>query len=749
MTAMILQNSSSKEQSKSFDLLADPIRRWIWRKGWFSLRDIQERAIPELIKGNRDVIIAAATAAGKTEAAFMPLLSRTLLAENNEGFDLVYIGPLRALINDQFQRLEDLCQTIDMPVHPWHGDISRGVKAQARKNPSGVLLITPESLEAMFVLRGAEVPYLFKGTQAIVIDELHALLDSERGIHMRSLLTRLEIAVGRRIRRIGLSATLGDMSLVNAYLRPESPDNIVQIISRSMHQRLHAQLRAYRSQQPVSKDQNGSGNDLSAQRSVSAHLFDKLRGTNNLIFPGPRRNVEIYSDILRRICEEQNLPNEFFPHHSSLSREHRELLEHHLRNSVLPLTVLCTTTLELGIDIGNIACIGQIGAPPSVAALRQRLGRSGRRAGQPVRLRMYAIEPETGPNSSLIDRFHLGLVRSIAMMELLLEGWCEPPRPNALHLSTLTHQILSVIAEHGGVSAQRLFITLCKRGPFRAIDSNLFARLLCRLGDPKIALIEQTSDGILLLGKEGERVVEHYSFYPVFQTPQEFRIIHDGKELGTVPIESPLTQNQAIIFTGRRWKVLEVCDLERVVEVTPDQAGAAPIFGGEAENIHDKVVERMRYILCQDSLPSYLDSVAKEVLTEARLAYRHCKLESTLLMQTGKSSYLLAHWTGTVRGLSLAVLFTASGFHVDVFDGLLGISSTGNSSQNPLSFLKEIADERIDMRSLLCGHIKNLATEKFHRYLDESLLLDDTFSYRLNMKAAIETAKKLQSAVMQ
>ena len=330
--------STSDRQSKAFDLLAEPIRRWIWLKEWTALRDIQERAIPHLINGDDDLIIAAATAGGKTEAAFLPLISRAHTAAEGKGFDLVYVGPLRALINDQFRRLEDLCETLEMPVHPWHGDIAQGVKARARKNPRGILLITPESLEAMFVLRGAEIPRLFAGTQAIVIDELHALLDSERGVHLRSLLTRLELAVGRRVRRVGLSATLGDMALANAYLRPEAPDKVVQLVSHSDGQELRVQLRAYvtrrSDEQPASENvqaDRSDASDVAATRAVGEHLFDKLRGTNNLVFAGSRQSVEVFSDLLRRMCEEQKLPNEFFPHHASLSREHRDFVEKRLK----------------------------------------------------------------------------------------------------------------------------------------------------------------------------------------------------------------------------------------------------------------------------------------------------------------------------------------------------------------------------------------------------------------------------------
>ena len=744
--------SASDRQSKAFDLLAEPIRRWIWLKGWTALRDIQERAIPHLINGDDDLIIAAATAGGKTEAAFLPLISRAHTAAEGEGFDLVYVGPLRALINDQFRRLEDLCETLEMPVHPWHGDIAQGVKARARKNPRGILLITPESLEAMFVLRGAEIPRLFAGTQAIVIDELHALLDSERGVHLRSLLTRLELAVGRRVRRVGLSATLGDMALANAYLRPESPDKVVQLVSRSDGQELRVQLRAYvarrSDEQPASEnvqEDRSDVSDVAATRAVGEHLFDKLRGTNNLVFAGSRQSVEVFSDLLRRMCEERKLPNEFFPHHASLSREHRDFVEKRLKGGNLPVTAICTSTLELGIDIGDVACVGQIGAPWSVAALRQRLGRSGRRDGQPAVLRMYAIEPETDGDSHLVDRLHLRLIRSVAMIELLVEGWCEPPRTEALHLSTLTHQILSIIAERGGASARRLYATLCDRGPFRSVDPSLFARLLRQLGDPETALIEQTADGTLLPGREGERLVEHYSFFAVFHTPQEFRVVHDVKTLGTIPVSVPLVPDLTIIFVGRRWRVVEVHDRERVIVVVPDRTGKPPVFGGDAGDIHQTVIERMRNVLHADILPSYLDKTAVEALSSARAAYRRSGLDEKPIQSLGEGRYLLAPWTGTVGTASLAVVLASLDYRVGTFDGILEVFSTGSNSKSLIPELENIAAGKLNLPDLVRNRASALVHEKFHHYLGDDLLVSDALSSRLDLNAVPAIAQSLCS----
>ncbi|MDE0373046.1 MAG: DEAD/DEAH box helicase, partial [Rhodospirillales bacterium] len=297
---MMDSRPSSSEPSRAFDRLAEPVRRWIWDKGWQSLRDIQERAIPLLVDGDDDVIIAAATAGGKTEAAFLPLISQVLDRPGDGGFDLLYVGPLRALINDQFERLDDLCERAELPVFPWHGDIAQGVKSRARKNPRGVLLITPESLEALFVLRGLEVPTLFAGTRAVVVDELHALLDTERGIHMRSLLTRLEVALGRRIRRVGLSATLGEMELAREYLRPEAPGDVVVLESRSNSQELQVQIRGYLREGDRGEDTDSEAEAASAEHAVAKHLFAKLRGKRNLIFAGSRRSVESYADMLRK-----------------------------------------------------------------------------------------------------------------------------------------------------------------------------------------------------------------------------------------------------------------------------------------------------------------------------------------------------------------------------------------------------------------------------------------------------------------
>lgn len=722
----------------AFDKLAHPVQKWIRNQGWRELRDIQARAAHAIIDGRNDLIIAASTAGGKTEAAFLPLISQAIGNgyEGRLGFDLVYVGPLKALINDQQRRLEDICHDTDLTVFAWHGDISASVKSRARKSQGGILLITPESLEALFVQRGTEIPRLFGRCEAIVIDELHTFLDSERGVQLRSLLARVELATSRKIRRIGLSATLGDMELAKAYLRPDGTASVDLLHAEKGDSELRIQLRGYVAG-------GHSSGDISADSAVAKHLFEKLRGSNNLVFAGARQRVELFADGLREMCERLNLPQEFYPHHASLSRDHRHFIEQRLKDGHPPTTAVCTSTLELGIDIGDVKCVAQIGAPFTVASLRQRLGRSGRREGQPAILRQYAIEAAVDAKSNFVDRLRLGLVRSIAMIELLIEGWCESPRPQALHLSTLVHQILSVIAERGGVRAKRLFSTLCQSGPFTAIDEGTFAEVLRSLGDPNIALIEQADDGLLLLGKKGEKLVEHYSFYAVFQTPEEFRLISDGRELGSIPVTNILAPGMTIIFSGRRWEVSEVDDVERVVLVRPAGAGVPPIFGGDPGDIDDKVIHKMQEVFESDNVPVYLDQTAVTLLAEARANFKSMGLEERCLVSLSETRDMISTGMGTATTTTLALVLRGFGFEVEVHDGFLEVDRRKNDLSTLVALQTIANEEKVDPFKVE----PVLKFEKFHTYLNSELLQRDALSSRLNVTGAVSVARRIVDSV--
>jgi ATP-dependent helicase Lhr and Lhr-like helicase len=736
MSSLPSASSSPPAASQAFDLLAEPVRRWVYDQGWQTLRDAQEAAIPVLLDGAEDVIIAAATAAGKTEAAFLPICSR--LATDPPpapGVRVLYVAPLKALINDQFGRLSGLCEQLDIPVHRWHGDVPASKKSAVLKKPGGILLITPESLEALFVVRGPAVATLLAGVQYIVVDELHAFLGTERGAQLRSLMHRVELSLRRRVPRVGLSATLGDMSLAAEALRPGGAAGVRCIQSSNGGQELAVQVRGYLESPPRAGEEDDEETGLPQ---VAADLYQALRGQDNLVFANARGTVELLAARLRDLCEASGVPNEFLPHHGNLSKELREDAEAALKDHSRPATAVATTTLEMGIDIGSVHSVAQVGAPPSVAALRQRLGRSGRR-GEPAILRVYVTEPTVDPRTPLPDQLRAGLVQSIAMLDLLLDGWCEPPGQDALHLSTLIQQVLSSIAQHGGVSAPAAYRTLCGPGsPFTTVTQAQFVTLLRGLGANDV--IVQADDGTLLLGPAGERTVNHYSFYAAFNSPEEYRLFMNGHPLGTMPADQALYADALLIFGGRRWKVTTVDHARRVIEVVPAAGGRPPGFSGGLAMVHDRVRAKMRSVLAAGSGPRYLSATAASLLSEAQDAYARYQLAEHRILRAGADTVLFP-WAGSRVTQTLAAQLTAAGLDASN-DGLVITVPKAEPGQVREQLTALVEAGPADPVSV-ASRVENKATAKYDDWIEDGLLSADYARRALDCPGAWQQARVL------
>ncbi|MBU8898362.1 DEAD/DEAH box helicase [Corallococcus sp. M34] len=726
------------------------VQRWVWTQGWKELRGIQEAAIAPILEGTHDVILSASTASGKTEAAFLPICSRLADAAGGS-VRAIYVGPLKALINDQFERLDGLCTGLGIPVHRWHGDVSQGHKAQLLKSPAGILLITPESLEALFIRQGSSLVGLFSGLEVIVIDELHAFIGTERGCQLQSLLHRLELTLRRTVPRVGLSATLGDMSLAAEFIRPGGGAKVQLCNSTAGGGELLLQLRGYRRRAPDARQLASSEDDSNRgpggpepadgrpedEHDVGAHLFKTLRGTHNLVFANSRANVELYADLLRRMCEEARLPNEFFPHHGNLSKELREEAESALKAKQRPVSLVCTTTLEMGIDVGAVQSIAQVGVPPSVASLRQRLGRSGRKGG-PAVLRMYLQEAELTSTSPLPDQLRVRLVQSVAMLDLLLTNWFEPPASGAYHFSTLVQQLLSLIAQHGGVKAGEAFLALCHQGPFARVARHDFASFLRGLGQRE--LISQSSDGTLLLGRVGERLVNHYSFYAAFASVEEFRLVSGGRTLGTMPIDQPLFVGTYLIFGGRRWRVLAVQGDEKVVELEPAPAGRVPMFESTGVGgVHDRVREQMRSVYASDTLPRYLDARAQELLTEARATFRRWRLSERAIVASGRQVHVFP-WAGDAVVHTLALALRAHGLAVETLGPVLSVEGQQSDVESALRALVAAGEPRAES---LTRYVANMALEKHDGFVPEELLARDYAARYLDVQGALRAAQQV------
>lgn len=429
------------------------------------------------------------------------------------------------------------------------------------------------------------------------------------------------------------------------------------------------------------------------------------------------------ADQLRRMSENRVIPNEFFPHHGNLSKDLRESLEARLKDGNLPTTAVTTTTLELGIDIGDVKSVAEIGAPHSLSGLRQRLGRSGRRQGRSSILRIYTEEAQLTSKSSPIDQLRQDTMMSVAAVRLLLQKWCETPATDALHLSTLVHQILALVTQYGGMSAAGLFRQLCGQGAFQNISQNLFILVLKQMGSSKAKLLEQADDGSLLLGEIGEQIVSRYDFYAVFQTPEEYRLESRSQILGQVPAQAYYAPEQYFIFAGRRWKILDIDNDKKVIQVEPARAGSVPsfYFSGR-EEISDKLVQEMRAVY-MDAVPIlYCDNTAKRFINEARDAFFKLGLLKSNILAKGKSTYIFP-WVGS-RYQDTLIHWLSSYDSLNVYNEGIAIQIKA-SYDKTIEILTDMKNNGKPDAYKLAQKIKMKEHQKFHRFLNERLLNEE------------------------
>ena len=707
---------------EAYKLLDHRVQKWLFKQGWSDLREIQKKAVSPILAGKSDVLISASTAAGKTEAFFLPACSA--IADDIDGFGILYISPLKALINDQYRRLESLCDLLDMPVVPWHGDSSQSLKNKAKKNPRGVLLITPESLESLLIRDPKWVKSAFSSLKYIVIDEFHAFIGSERGHQLLSLLNRVEHLLGRYsnpVPRVALSATLGALEKVPPLLRPNGALPCELITDEKHKSQLSIKVHGYI--EPITTEEDDQR--YSAEYQICQKLFELCRGDSHLVFANSRKRTESIAVQLSDFCEQQLVPNEFFPHHGSLAKESREELEARLQKETLPTTAICTMTLELGIDIGKVNSVVQVTAPHSVSSLRQRMGRSGRR-GSPAVLRMLIAENELNENSNIVDCLRLELTQSLAMIRLLISSkWFEPADNQLMHFSTLLHQVLALVAQWGGVRADQLFELLCKNGPFQHTTISHFKSLLQHMGSQE--LLTQISSGELVLGIKGERLVDHYSFYAVFKTPEEYRIIVGNKTLGTLPIDSLVLEGQHIVFSGRRWKVVDVDTEKKTIHVEKTKGGKPPKFGGEGMSIHNRVRQEMFQILTEgdyrisvgEHKVDFIDPQAKVLFDEAVDYFQQANLAEICVVQHGKTTCIFT-WMGDKVINTLVALLNKHGFEVGAFGGVIEVEKS--NVEEVKRFLSMLNAKPLPSKSDLAASVVEKNIEKFDEFLPIDLL---------------------------
>jgi ATP-dependent Lhr-like helicase len=608
-------------KQSTFSRLAPFIREYIYEKKWTALRDIQEAAIAEILDGDGHLLIAAGTASGKTEAWFFPIVS--MLCESKpSSAGVLYIGPLKALINDQAQRLAPLMELAGIPLWRWHGDVSDHHKKALLENPSGILQITPESLEALLLRSPGKIRSLFHALAFVVIDEVHAFMGSERGSQILCQLARIEEAALCRPRRIGLSATLGNYHEAVEWLERGSGRVI-----RSANSGLTALICENGKRRRVSIALDHFSGGGAEERAYYEALYQQVRGRRCIIFTNSRIEAESVITSLGEISAGWKGGDRFFVHHGSLSASLRSETERELRDSAGPVTAAATATLEMGIDIGKLDRVIQIGPPLSVSAFVQRLGRSGRLRGKPE-IYFSSIEEQSRWEHP-VNGLPWDLLKTIAIIELYLtEKWIEQGGDNPLPFSLLIHQTVSVLCslgEHTPASLERRILSLPAFVHFSEDDFRELAAHLVSLD-----LIGKTDSGGLIAGLEAEHLTSHYSFYSVFADAAEYRVVSGGREIGSIHFIPP--EGSTIVLGGRYWRVERTAQREREIMVSPGEAGSRQVWRGGGADLHGRVAAHMRRVLAEKTVYPYLSEHACSRLADARKLAEQWRLTENIFI---------------------------------------------------------------------------------------------------------------------
>lgn len=642
----------------TFSRYAPFIQDYIYSRGWETLRPLQTAAAQVFFDTDDNLLLSASTASGKTEAAFFPIL--TDLAENPaDSIACLYIAPLKALINDQYDRLKDICEGSDVPVWRYHGDVSASQKRKMFKRPQGVLQITPESLESLMINKHADIPRLFGDLRYVVIDELHSFLRSDRGGQTFCLLERLNRLAGVKPRRIGLSATIGDPGAAGQFLGAGSGHQTRIPKVKSQPQRWRLSMEHFYK----SGDQAGDHSALPAQAVLDqasdqapeladpglAYIFDHTRGKKCLVFTNSREECEAVCQVLRQYCEYKYEPDRFMIHHGNLSAALRQGAEAIMKDEDANITTCATATLELGIDVGQLERAFQIEAPFTVSGFLQRMGRTGRR-GNPAEMWFVMREEQAESRAMLPVLLPWSLLQGIALVELYLqERWVEPPRDHQLPYSLLYHQTMSTLMAGGEMSPAELASRVLTLSYFRWVSQDDYKVLLRHL--IKTDQIQLTENGGLIVGLAGERVTNNFKFYAVFQENEEYSVHAESEELGTIVKPPPLGEKIAI--AGHVWVVEEIDRRRWQVYVHQVKGRIPAYFGDVAGDIHPKVLQQMRKILAEERQYPYLMKNAAARLSETRAMAQAAGLPDKQLINLGAKTYCLFPWTGSYAFLAL------------------------------------------------------------------------------------------------
>lgn len=733
-----------------FSRFPDFIKEYVYSRGWSELRDVQLEAARVIFETDNNLLISSSTASGKTEAAFFPIISDVYDdPECQRSVSVLYIAPLKSLINDQFYRLDELLDMSGLKVTHWHGDVGASAKSKLLKNPEGILQITPESLESMLINRSNDIPRIFGSLRYVVVDEVHSMIGQDRGNQVLCQLERIARLIGYHPRRIGLSATVGDVRLTAEWLGAGSGRLTEAPIPPRTPLKWRLCLEHFYIQNPDElQSASPNADDRGGRASLDAgyeYLYDAVASRKALVFSNSREETEYVTATLRQIARARGDDDVFLIHHGNLSAALREGAEAKMKDDDVINAVTCATvTMELGIDIGRLDRVAQIGSPTTVAGFLQRLGRSGRRGSPPEMIMVYREETPL-PNAPLPEIIPWELLRGIAIIELYSEErFIEPPKIKRLPLSLAFHQTLSVLVASGELTARELADRVLTLPPLRALGREAYRALLVSMVNDDY--IEMTESRGMIVGLLGERLVNSYKFYAVFKDSEDFTVRCDSEEIGTITTPPPVGDRFAL--AGRVWEVREVDIPRKLIFVKSIEGKMEVSWPGDSGEIHTRLLEKMREILLSDKEYSYLGDNARARLATARRVARNAGIDRRSVVFLGGQSHVLFPWLGTRAFRTTRRLMQKYSSELGIYDiqseGCYYITfKTGAGDRIPLDEMIRNIIERdgLDTHELV-GAGEFPVFDKFDEFIPRELLADAYAEDRLLSDEVIERFTK-------
>ena len=717
------------DADRIYSRFPDFIKEYIYSQGWTELREIQLAAADVIFNTDDNLLLSSSTASGKTEAAFFPVISD--IVENpapKKSVSVLYIAPLKSLINDQFFRLEELLENAGIPLTHWHGDVGASHKNKLLKNPEGILQITPESLESMLINRSNDLQRIFGSLRFVVIDEIHSLIGQDRGNQVICLLTRLARLIGHSPRRIGLSATLGDLNLASEWLGAGSGRDTSAPIPPKTPLKWRLGLEHFYIQNPK-EEQNSAASDSNEKvAKLDAgyeFLYDAVYGKKALVFSNSREETEYVTATLRQIARKRRDEDIFLIHHGNLSASLREDAELKMKEDEdKPIVTCATVTMELGIDIGKLQRVCQVSSPTTVSGFLQRLGRSGRR-GAPPEMIMVFREENPLPNAPLPEIIPWDLLRGIAIIELYsTERFIEPPKIKQMPLSLTFHQTLSTVISSGELMPKALAERVLTLPPLSMLSKEVYRELLVSMINSDY--LELTESGGLIIGLAGEKIINSFKFYAVFKDSEDYTVRCESEEIGT--ITNPVPKGDRFALAGRVWEVLDVDIPRRLIFVKRVEGKMEISWPGDSGEIHTRLLLAMREVLLGNKEYSYLGDNAAERLKQARVVASNAKMKENTVVFLGGQSYVFFPWLGTRSFRTMRRIMQKYASELGISD----ISSEGccyitfkaksDAAKRFISTLSEIiARDGIDTESLV-NEGENPVFDKYDEYIPPELL---------------------------